>query len=74
VCTTVSVARGGARCVATYSLRGGQITGRRWLRLVTPAPYFTAITGGAGKYQGAEGAIRVARLRTEGILTFHVED
>jgi hypothetical protein len=58
-CTATSVARSGAQCVATYSFRGGQITGQVLIRLGDPAPYAGTITGGSGKYQGAEGEVRV---------------
>jgi type II secretory pathway pseudopilin PulG len=77
VCTITSVARGEAQCLATYSLRGGQITGQALIRLGDPAPYAVAVTGGSGRYKGVEGEIRV-RPATEteprGILTFHLED
>jgi hypothetical protein len=52
------VARSEAQCIATYSFCGGQITGQA-LRLGDPAPYAGAITGGSGKYQGAEGEVGV---------------
>ncbi len=58
---------------ATYSLGGGQITGQALVRLDNPAPYGVAITGGSGKYQGAEGEVRVQPVSgTRGILTFHL--
>jgi type II secretory pathway pseudopilin PulG len=59
VCTVTSVARNEAQCVATYSLRGGQVTGQALVNLGNPAPYTVPITGGSGKYQGAEGEVRV---------------
>jgi type II secretory pathway pseudopilin PulG len=59
VCIGTSVARAEAQCVATYVLPGGQITGQALIRLGDPAPYAGAITGGSGKYQGAEGEVRV---------------
>jgi type II secretory pathway pseudopilin PulG len=75
VCTVTSVARGEAQCLATYSLPGGQITGQALIRLGDPAPYAGAITGGSGKYQGAEGEVRVQPVSgTRGILTFHLTD
>jgi hypothetical protein len=47
VCMAVSLQRQEAQCIATYSFRAGQITGRAWL------PWFggaddVAITGGFG--------------------------
>jgi hypothetical protein len=75
VCTVTSVARQEAQCVATYSLRGGQITGQALIRLGDPAPYAVAITGGSGKYQGAEGEVRVQPVSdTRGILTFQLKN
>ena len=73
VCTVTSVARAEAQCVATYLFRG-QITGQALIRLGDPAPYAGAITGGSGKYQGAEGEVRVQPVSgTRGILTFHLQ-
>jgi hypothetical protein len=60
------VARQEAQCVATYSFRGGQITGQALIRLGDPAPYAVAITGGSGKYKGVEGAQLLTR--TSGLL------
>jgi hypothetical protein len=75
VCIVTSVARAEAQCVATYVLPGGQITGQALIRLGDPAPYAGAITGGSGKYQGAEGEVRVQPVSgTTGILTFHLTD
>jgi hypothetical protein len=75
VCTVTSVARSEAQCLATYSLRGGQITGQALVNLGNPAPYAVAITGGSGTYQGAEGEVRVQPVSdTRGILTFHLKD
>jgi type II secretory pathway pseudopilin PulG len=74
VCTVTSVARAEAQCVATYVFRGGQITGQALIHLGDPAPYAGAITGGSGKYQGAEGEVRVQPVSgTRGILTFHLQ-
>jgi type II secretory pathway pseudopilin PulG len=74
VCTVTSVARAEAQCVATYAFRGGQITGQALIRLGDPTPYAGAITGGSGKYQGAEGEVRVQPVSgTRGILTFHLQ-
>ena len=75
VCTVTSVERGEAQCIATYSLRGGQITGQVLISLGNPAPYAVAVTGGSGKYKGVEGEIRVQPVsETRGILTFHLTD
>ena len=75
VCTVTSVERGEAQCIATYVFRGGQITGQALIRLGDPAPYAGAITGGSGKYEGAEGEVRVQPVSgTRGILTFHLTD
>ena len=74
VCIVTSVARAEAQCVATYVLPGGQITGQALIRLGDPAPYAGTITGGSGKYQGAEGEVRVQPVSgTRGILTFHLQ-
>jgi Allene oxide cyclase barrel like domain len=75
VCIVTSVARAEAQCVATYVLPGGQITGQALIRLGDPTPYAGAITGGSGKYEGAEGEVRVQPVSgTRGILTFHLTD
>ena len=75
VCTVTSVKRSEAQCVATYVFRGGQITGQALIRLGDPTPYAGAITGGTGKYQGAEGEVHVQPVSgTRGILTFHLRD
>jgi hypothetical protein len=77
VCTVTSVQRNEAQCIATYALRGGQITGQALIRLGDPAPYAVAITGGSGRYKGVEGEVQV-RPATEtdprGVLTFHLQD
>jgi hypothetical protein len=75
VCTVTSEERQEAQCVATYWLRGGQVTAQALIRLGNPAPYAVAITGGSGRYQGAEGEVRVQPVSgTRGILTFHLTD
>ena len=76
VCTVASEARAEAQCVATYSLRGGQITGQALIRLGDPMTYAVAITGGSGKYQGLEGEVRVrpaSEAQPRRILTFHLQ-
>ena len=75
VCTTVSLERQEAQCVATYSFGGGQITAQALITLDSTAPYAGAITGGTGKYEGAKGEVHVATVsNTEGILTFDLQD
>jgi hypothetical protein len=77
VCTATSVERVEAQCIATYALRGGQITGQALIRLGDPAPSAVAVTGGSGKYQGVEGEVRVdpaSATQPRGILTFHLRD
>ncbi len=75
VCTTVSLQRHEARCVATHSFPGGQITAQALIILDSSAPYAAAITGGSGKYQGADGEVVVRPVSgTRGILTFHLQD
>ena len=40
-----------------------------------PTPYAGAITGGSGKYEGADGEVRVQPVSDiRGILTFHLQD
>lgn len=77
VCTTVSLKRQEAQCVATYFFRGGQITAQALVRLGSPAPYLVAITGGTGQYDGAEGQIYVrpaTPTNPKGLLIFNLED
>jgi hypothetical protein len=73
VCTIVSLEREEVQCVATFWFRGGQITGQA---LVGGVPTFVSpITGGSGKYSGAEGEIQIRQVsQTKEILTFHLED
>jgi hypothetical protein len=63
-----------AHCPATATLPGGQIT-LQGVLVNIPQNFTLPITGGSGKYQGAEGEMR-ARGVTEGrfVLTFHLED
>jgi hypothetical protein len=75
VCTTVSLERQEAQCIATFSFRDGEITAQALIRLRSTTPYAVSITGGSGKYEGAEGEIQVTPVSdTEGIHIFHVED
>jgi hypothetical protein len=73
--TVTSVERQEAQCVATFSLRGGQITAQALIHLGTLTPYAVAITGGSGKYEGAEGEIEVQPVSQDsGIHSFHLKD
>jgi hypothetical protein len=74
VCTITSLERGEAQCVATAWFRGGQITGQALISFEgEPRP--VSITGGSGKYVGAEGEVHIRPLsETKAILTFHLED
>jgi hypothetical protein len=75
VCTTVSLERQEAQCIATFWFRDGQITAQGLVSLGSKAPYALAITGGSGKYEGAEGELHVRPVsETQGILTLHLED
>jgi len=76
ICTFTSAADPNmvqAQCPATADLPGGQITlsglvTNRELRVL-------AITGGSGRYQGAEGEMHASFLsETRAVLTFHLED
>jgi Allene oxide cyclase barrel like domain len=76
VCTFTSAADPSmvqAQCPATAELPGGQITlqglvTNRDLRVLP-------ITGGSGRYQGAEGEMFARFLsQTKAVLTFHLED
>lgn len=76
VCTTVSLQRHEAQCIATYSFRGGQITAQALIILGSPTPYLVAITGGTGSYLGAEGQIHTrpaTPTNPNGILTFQLQ-
>lgn len=86
VCTVVSVSppanptEGDVHCVVTLSLTGGQITGQVLLTIPfaegeLPPPFEVAITGGTGKYEGAEGHVTVEETSpTESNLTVHLSD
>lgn len=77
VCTTVSLQRQEAQCIATYSFRGGQITAQSLVILGSATPYAVAITGGTGGYEGAEGEVHVlpaTATNPNGTLTFQLED
>jgi hypothetical protein len=75
VCTVTSVERQEAQCIATLSLRGGQITAQALIHLGDLAPYLVAVTGGSGRYEGAEGEIEVRPVTQDsGIRIFHLKD
>ena len=75
VCTVTSVERQEAQCIATFSLRGGQITAQALIHLGDLAPYLVAVTGGSGRYEGAEGEIEVRPVTQDsGIRIFHLKD
>lgn len=74
VCTITSLERGEAQCVATAWFPKGQITGQALVSFEAGPPAFP-ITGGSGKYTGAEGEIHVRPVSdTEEILIFRLED
>jgi hypothetical protein len=75
VCTVTSVERQEAQCIATFSLRGGQITAQALVRLGDLSPYLVAVTGGSGKYKGVEGEIEVRPVSDRsGIHIFRLKD
>jgi hypothetical protein len=74
VCTIVSLERGDAQCVATAWFPKGQITGQALVSFEAEPPAFP-ITGGSGRYTGAEGEIHVRPVSdTEEILIFRLEE
>lgn len=74
VCTTVSLARHEAECIATYAFRDGQITGQALVKLGDRTPYAVPVTGGSGRYAGARGEVHVRPVSdTQGVLTFTPE-
>jgi hypothetical protein len=75
VCTVTSVERQEMQCIATFSLRGGQITAQALVHLGDPTSYLVAVTGGSGRYEGAEGQIEVRPVTQDsGIHIFHLKD
>ncbi|MFP3712156.1 allene oxide cyclase barrel-like domain-containing protein [Puerhibacterium sp. TATVAM-FAB25] len=75
VCTAVSLERQEAQCVATFELRGGQITVQGLVTLGSMETYALAITGGSGAYQDAAGELRVTPVSdTRGRLVLHLDD
>jgi hypothetical protein len=74
VCTVISVERGEAQCVATAWFRDGQITAQALVSFAEGPPAFP-ITGGSGKYVGAEGEVHSRPVsETKEILIFRLED
>jgi hypothetical protein len=74
VCTIVSLKREEAQCVATFWFDGGQITAQVLVSFAEELPA-VSITGGSGKYKGAEGEIHIREIsQTKSILTFKLED
>lgn len=74
VCTLVSVERQEGQCVATTWFDDGQITVQGLINF-TEDPPAVPITGGSGKYEGAEGELHIRPVsETKEVLTFHLED
>jgi hypothetical protein len=74
VCTVTSLERGEAQCVATAWFPKGQITAQALVSFEAELPAFS-ITGGSGKYTGAEGEVHIRTVSdTEEILIFRLED
>jgi len=74
VCTLVSVERQEGQCVATAWFDDGQITVQGLINF-TEDPPAVPITGGSGKYEGAEGELHIRPVsETKEVLTFHLED
>jgi hypothetical protein len=76
VCTFTSLERQEVQCVGTAWFRGGQITVQGLIAVGgEPEPFVLPITGGSGKYEGAEGEGHVQPVsETKEILTFRLED
>jgi hypothetical protein len=73
VCTIVSLERQEAQCVATAWFSDGQITAQVLVNFAEGPPA-VPITGGSGKYKGAEGEIHIRPVtETKEILTFRLE-
>ena len=74
VCTIVSLKRQEAQCVATAWFSGGQITVQGLISYAEEPPALP-ITGGSGKYEGAEGELHIRTVsETKEVLTFYLED
>ena len=60
--------------MATAWFRNGQITAQALINFSQDPPAIP-ITGGSGKYEGAEGELHVRPIsQTKEVLTFHLED
>jgi hypothetical protein len=74
VCTITSLERQEAQCVATAWFHNGQITAQALINFSQDPPTIP-ITGGSGKYEGAEGELHVRPIsETKEVLTFHLEN
>jgi hypothetical protein len=76
VCTVTSLEREEVHCVVTAWFEGGQITVQGLISVGTDASetFVLPITGGSGKYKGAEGEVHVQDVSaTKDILTFRLE-
>jgi hypothetical protein len=74
VCTLTSLEREESQCQATAWFQDGQITAQG-LVAGEPETIVLPITGGSGKYEGAEGEAHGRRLSgTKEIITFHLSD
>jgi hypothetical protein len=77
VCAVTSLEREEVHCVVTAWFQGGQITVQGLIGIGADAPdtFVLSITGGSGKYKGAEGEVHARSVsETKEILTFHFED
>jgi hypothetical protein len=74
VCTIVSLERQEAQCVATAWFDDGQITAQALVSFAEEPPV-VSITGGSGKYKGAEGELHIRPVtETKEILIFRLEE
>jgi hypothetical protein len=74
VCTLTSLEREESQCLATAWFQDGQITAQG-LVAGEPETIVLPITGGSGKYEGAEGEAHGRRISaTKEIVTFHLSD
>jgi hypothetical protein len=74
VCTITSLEREEAQCVGTAWFSDGQIT-VQGLIAGEPETFVLPVTGGSGKYEGADGEVHVREVSdTREILTFRLED
>jgi hypothetical protein len=74
VCTITSLERQEAQCVATAWFDDGQITAQALVSFAEDPPA-VPITGGSGKYKGAEGEIHIRPVsETKEVLIFRLEE